>query len=134
MSSNIYKTTYISDRYGGDTTIGLTIEFIDLNKYVDGEENVTWSWDLILDEKHEVYVWSDEDNKGRKYDGGCYYTTKDEYGNKALDTPLKDPDEADQVREYIKKEWPLQKREDYIFKKKLSTSTQKTFGDIIDEL
>ena len=135
MSFNkIYKTTYQSDMYGGNNIIGLTIEFVDLEKHVDGQENVTWAWDLILDGKCEVYVWSDEDTKGRRYDGGCYYITRDEFNNMALDKPIKDPEIADEVREYIKKEWPLQKRENYILKKALSTNTRETFGDIIDEL
>jgi hypothetical protein len=133
MNSNIYKTTYPSDRYGGNNIIGLTIEFVDLTKHVDGEDNVTWSWDLIVDNKDDVYVWSDEDTKGRRYDGGCYYLTKDESGNKSLSNPT-DMELADEIREYIKKEWPLQKREAYIFKKGLSSSTAETFGDIIDEL
>jgi hypothetical protein len=134
MSSNIYKTTYQSDRYGGDHTIGLTIEFVNLNKHTDNEDNVTWSWDLIIDGKDDVYVWSDEDTKGRRYDGGCYYLEKDELGNKSLSDPVKDPELADEIREYIRKEWPLEKRESYIFKKGLSSSTAETFGDIIDEL
>jgi hypothetical protein len=134
MSSNIYKTVYQSDKYGGDHTIGLTIEFVSLNKHSDNENNVTWSWDLILDGKYDVYVWSDEDTKGRRYDSGCYYMVKDEFGNKSLGDPIKDPEVAGEVREYVQKEWPLHKREAYIFKKSLSPSTQETFGDIIDEL
>ena len=98
--------------------IGLTIEFINLNKHVDGEDNVTWSWDRIVDNKDEVYIWSDEDTRGRRYDGGCYYLEKDEQGNKSLGEPVKDPDLADEIREYIKKEWPLERRQNYIRKKK----------------
>lgn len=135
MSFNkIYKTTYQSDMYGGNNIIGLTIEFVDLKKHVDGQENVTWAWDLILDGKREVYVWSDEDTKGRRYDGGCYYVAKDEFNNKVLDKPIKDPEIADEVREYIQKEWPLQKRENYIFKQSLNPSTVKSFEELIDEL
>jgi len=117
-ASRIYKTTYQSDRYGGDHTIGLTIELIELKKHTEIGDNVTWTWYLILDGKSEVYVWSDEDTKGRVYDGGCYYIVKDEFGNMALGDPVKDPEIADEVREYTKKEWPLQKREEYIRKKK----------------
>jgi hypothetical protein len=110
MNSNIYKTTYPSDRYGGNNIIGLTIEFIDLKKHTDSEDNVTWSWDLIVDNKDDIYVWSDEDIKGRRYDGGCYYLEKDEAGNKTLDKPV-DMELADEIKLYIKEEWPLQKRE-----------------------
>jgi hypothetical protein len=136
--NKIYKTTYQSHRYGSDNIIGLTIEFINLNKHVDGEDNVTWSWVLIVDNKDEVYIWSDEDTKGRRYDGGWYYLVKDEEGNRVLDEPIKDPDLADEIREYIKKEWPLAKRENYIITKKikssLSSNTLNTFKDLIDEL
>ena len=135
MSFNkIYKTTYQSDHYGGNHTIGLTIEFVDLKKHVDSQENVTWAWDLILDGKREVYVWSDEDTKGRQYDGGCYYITRDEFNNKALDEPIKDPEIADEIREYIKKEWPLQKRINWKLKQSLNPSTVKSFEELIDEL
>ena len=134
MSSNIYKTTYSSDRYGGDHTIGLTIEFVDLKKHKEGSENIHWAWDLILDGNRKIHTWRDEDDRGRVYDGGCYTLVKDEYGNRVLDEPIKDPEERDEIDEYLDKEWPLQKRENYIFKKNLSTSTQETSGHIIDEL
>jgi len=139
MSFNkIYKTTYPSDRYGGNNTIGLTIEFVNLKKHIDGEDNVTWSWDLIIDNKDDIYVWSDEDTKGRRYDGGYYYLTKDEHGINSLDEPIKDPELIDEIREYIKKKWPLAKREEYIrvreLKGSLSHGTLNTFGDLIDEL
>ena len=135
MSSNIYKTTYQTDRYyGGDHTIGLTIEFVDLKKHKEGSENIHWAWDLILDGNRKIHIWRDEDDRGRVYDGGCYTLVTDEYGNRALDEPIEDPEERDEIDEYLDKEWPLQKRENYIFKKTLSSSTQETFGDIIDEL
>jgi hypothetical protein len=134
MSSNIYKTTYPSDRYGGNHIIGLTIEFVDLRKSIEGDENIQWGWYLILDGKEEITIWRDEDNKGRQYDGGCYYLEKDEYGNKGLGEPVKDPELLDEIRYYLKKEWPLQKREMYILKKGLSPETAETFGSLIDDL
>jgi hypothetical protein len=138
MSSNIYKTTYPSDKWGGNHIVGLTIEFVDLIKNIEGPENVQWSWDLVLDGKRKMIIWSDEDNKGRVYDGGCYYIEKDEYGNKALGEPNKDYEEVDEIRDYLKKEWPLDKREEYIrvkeLKGKLSDKTKETFGSLIDEL
>jgi len=138
MSSNIWKTTYPSDMYGGNHTVGLTIEFVNLKKHQDGEENIHWAWDLILDGKREITIWRDEDNKGRAYDGGCYYLEKDEYGNRVLGEPLKNYEEVDIIREYIQEVWPLEKREEYIrikeLKGKLSPSTKETFGSLIDEL
>jgi len=136
--NKIYKTTYPSDRYGGDHTIGLTIEFVDLRKTIEGDENIQWGWYLIIDNKDEITIWRDEDEKGRQYDGGCYYLVKDEYGNKALGDPVKDPELADEIREYIKKEWPLPKREDYIrikeLKQQINKDTTKAFEELIDEL
>jgi hypothetical protein len=136
--NKIYKITYQSDRYGGNHFIGLTIEFVNLTKHTDNEDNVNWSWDLIVDNKDEVYVWSDEDTKGRRYDGGCYYLEKDEANNKTLGEPVKDPELADEIREYIKKEWPLPKREDYIrikeLKQQINKDTTKAFEELIDEL
>jgi hypothetical protein len=67
-------------------------------------------------------------------DPGCYYIEKDEYGYETLGEPNKDYEEVDEIREYLKKEWPIQKRESYIMKQKLSPETKQTFGDIIDEL
>jgi hypothetical protein len=134
MNSNIYKTTYPSDRYGGNHIIGITVEFINLTKNKMGDENVQWSWYLIVDGNQNIMMWRDEDDRGRAYDGGCYYLTKDEYGHDALDEPLKDPEELDILDGYIQKEWPLQKREAYILKNKLSPQTAETFGDLIDEL
>jgi len=131
---DVYKTTYPSDRYGGNHIIGLTIEFIDLNKHVDGEDNVTWSWDLIVDNKDDVYVWSDEDTKGRRYDGGCYYLEKDELGNKSLSDPVMDPELADEIREYTKKEWPLEKREAYIKKKEVMKGLKGTATDTWNDI
>lgn len=132
---DVYKTTYESDRYGGNHVIGLTIEFIDLTKYTDGEDNVTWSWDLIVDNKHDVYVWSDEDTKGRRrYQGGCYYLEKDEQGNKVLGNPVKDPELADEIREYIKKEWPLQKREAYVHKKEVKSGLKGSASDTWEDI
>jgi hypothetical protein len=138
MSSNIWKTTYPSDIYGGNHTIGITIEFVNLTKHIIDSENIQWSWDLILDGKREINLWRDEDNKGRAYYGGCYYIDKDEDGNVGLGEPLKNPEELDVIKEYTLKEWPLAKREEYIrikeLKDKLSSSTKETFGSLIDEL
>lgn len=139
MSFNkIYKTVYPTDRYGGNHTVGLTIEFVKLTKFIEGEENVHWSWDLILDEKRNIVIWRDEDNKGRQYDGGCYYLGKDEHGNRVLDEPIKDPDERGEIEEYLDKEWPLPKREEYIrieqMKKDINSETLNTFEDLINEL
>jgi hypothetical protein len=134
MSSNIYKTTYTSERYGGNThIIGLTIEFVDLRKSIEGSENVIWSWKLILDGKENITIWSDEDNKGRRYDGGCYYLIKDDFGHETLGDPV-DYERREPIEEYIEKEWPFQKREMYILKKSLSPETAETFGSLIDDL
>jgi hypothetical protein len=138
MNSNIWKTLYPTDIYGGNHTIGITIEFVKLTKHIMSSENIQWSWDLILDGKREINLWRDEDNKGRVYDGGCYYIDKDEDGNVGLGEPLKNPEELDVIDEYLVSEWPLQKREEYIrvkeLKDKLSPSTKETFGSLIDEL
>jgi hypothetical protein len=132
---DVYKTTYQSDRYGGDHIIGLTIEFINLNKHIDREDNVTWSWDLIIDNKDKVYAWIDEDAKGRRYDSGCYYSEKDESGNDVHGEPVKDPELIDEIIYYIKKEWPLEKREAYIHKKEvmkgLKGDATDTWNDIL---
>jgi hypothetical protein len=138
MNSNIWKTTYPSDMYGGNTVIGITIEFVNLTKHIIDSENIQWSWDLILDGKREIILWRDEDNKGRTYDGGCYYADKDEEGNVGLGEPLKNPEELDVIDEYIKEVWPQEKREEYIrikeIKDKLTPPTKETFGNLIDEL
>lgn len=136
--NKIYKKTYESDKWGGNTRVTLTIEFVNLKKLVEGSENIQWVWDLILDEKREIIIWRDEDNKGRQYDGGCYYLEKDEYGNRVLGEPLKDWEERDIIEEYLNEVWSLQKREEYIrieeLKAKLTPSTKETFGSLIDEL
>lgn len=136
--NKIYKTTYESEKWGGNNIVGLTIEFVNLKKHVEGSENIHWAWDLILDGKREIIIWRDEDDKGRRYDGGCYYLEKDEYGNRALGEPLKDWEERDVIDEYLTKEWPLQRREEFIrveeLKAILTPSTKETFGSLIDEL
>jgi len=116
----IYKTVYPTDRYGGNHTVGLTIEFVDLKKQLydyngTGETDaVHWSWDLILDGKREIVIWRDEDTSGLQNDGGCYYLEKDEWGNIVLGEPTKDPEERYEIEEYIDKEWPHSKREMYV--------------------
>jgi hypothetical protein len=126
---DVYKTTYQSDRYGGDHTIGLTIEFVDLRKTIEGDENIQWGWYLIIDGKDEITIWSDEDEKGRRYDGGCYYLEKDEYGNKGLGEPVKDPELTDEIREYIRKVWPLEKRKAFIRKKEIMSGLKDDAKD-----
>ena len=120
---DIYKTTYQSDRYGGDHTIGLTIEFVDLRKTIEGDENIQWGWYLIIDGKDEITIWRDKD------DGGCYYLEKDEYGNKGLGEPVKDPELLDEIREYIKKVWPLEKREAFIRKREIMSGLKDDAKD-----
>lgn len=136
--NKIYKTTYESDKWGGNTIVGLTIEFVKLKKYIEGSESIHWAWDLILDGEREITIWRDEDDKGRRFDGGCYYLEKDEFGNRTLGEPLKNWEERDVIEEYLNTEWPLQKREEYIrveeLKAKLTPSTKETFGSLIDEL
>ena len=134
MSSNIYRTIYNSEKYGGNTSVRLTIEFINLTKedYEDGI--ILWDWELILDGKRHIDYYIYENKKGYVSDGGCYYVTTDEQGNKVLDEPNKDYEEVDAIQHYVDTQWPLEKRENYILKKKLSPQAQETFGDIIDEL
>jgi hypothetical protein len=131
--SNIYKTTYPTDRYGGNHVVGITIEFVDLKKHRDGPENMHWAWYLILDGKRDIVIWKDEDDRGRRYDGGCYNLEKDEFGNRVLGKPI-DYEEREIIEEYLDKEWPLAKRENYILKKSLSKDTEETFGGLLDVL
>ena len=140
LNESVYKTVYQTDRYGGNHTVGLTIEFVKLKKDLydyngTGEsEAVHWAWDLILDGKRNIVIWRDEDSRGHQHDGGCYYLEKDEWGNRVLGDPIKDPEERDVIEEYIDKEWPLSKREGYIFKQSLSKDTQNQFGDELSDL
>jgi len=135
--NKVYKTTYPSDRYGGNHVIGLTIEFIDLDKIVEStDNNVIWDWELLLDGKTKVSYFMY--TGGGVADPGCYYIEKDEHGHEVLGDPFQDYEIVDEIREYIKKEWPLEKRENYIITKKikssLSSNTLNTFKDLIDEL
>ena len=130
---DIYKTTYESTQWGGGNIVGLTIEFVDLIKNIDGPDNIHWSWNLILDGKEDVTIWSDEDNRGRQYDGGCYYVTEDEYGNNTLDKPV-DWERREAIEEYIKKEWPLEKREAYVHKKDVMKGLKGTATDTWNDI
>ena len=130
----IYKTTYQSDKWGGDHTIGLTIEFIDLDKIIDPDTgNVIWDWELLLDGERKVsyfmYVG------GGVADPGCFFIEKDEHGNEVLGDQNKDYEEVDEIRFYLKNEWPLEKREAYIkkeeIKKGLKGDATETWDDIL---
>jgi hypothetical protein len=128
-ASRIYKTTYQSDKWGGDTVVGLTIEFLDLDKDIDSDTgNVIWDWELLLDDKRKVSYFMHVG--GGVADPGCYFIEKDEYGHEVLGEQNKDYEEVDEIREYLKKEWPVEKREEYIRKKKFEerglTSDQAT--------
>jgi len=139
MSFNkIYKTVYPTDRYGGNHTVGLTIELVELTKHVQGDDDIFWNWDLILDGKREICYFTYENAKGYVTDGGCYKIVKTEDGRKELDEPIRDPEERDEIEEYIKKEWPLSKREEYIrieqMKNDINSETLNTFEDLINDL
>ena len=135
--SKIYRTTYQSDKWGGDQTVGLTIEFIDLDKIVDPNTgNVIWDWELLLDGKRKISYFMHVG--GGVVDPGCFYIKRDEYGNEVLGDQNNDYEEVDVIREYLKKEWPLPRREEYIrvqeIKNNMSSTALSTFEELIDEL
>lgn len=115
----IYKTTYQSDMYGGDHTIGLTIEFLDLKKYAYSDGNTLWSWDLMIDNTDHIHIFRELNVNNRIVDGGCYHIVRDEEGITSLGDPEHDPERIDVIDEYIKEKWPLEKREAYIKKEEI---------------
>jgi hypothetical protein len=130
---DIYKTVYQSNRWGGDNVVGLTIEFLGLDKDVDTKTGyVIWDWELLLDGKRKVsyfmYVG------GGVADPGCFFIEKNEYGHEVLGEQNKDYEEVDEIREYLKKKWPVEKREAYIHKQEVMNGLKGTAADTWDDI